>query len=126
MTIEVLKFISDQLTAAGINYEFGEWNSDIIYPYFTGEYQETSPTTEDGLQETTFILNGFSRTTWAELEAAKSIIENLFTYNTSILDNGSGVDVSYSGSLVIPTGDAELKRIQINLTIKEWRVINNG
>lgn len=126
MTAEVLKFISDQLTAAGINYEFGEWNSDIIYPYFVGEYQETPPSSEDGLQETTFILNGFSRTTWEELEAAKTTIENLFTYKTSILSNGSGVDVSYSGSLVIPTGDAELKRIQINLTIKEWRVINNG
>lgn len=122
MTTDVLAYINHQLTTAGINYEFGEWTSDVVYPYFVGEYQEQPATTEDGLQEATFILNGFSRSSWAALEEAKAKIENLFTYNASILENGSGVDVSYSGSLVIPTGDAELKRMQINLSIKEWRL----
>lgn len=122
MTESVLKLINDQLTESGINYEFGEWTGDVVYPYFTGEYQETPPDSEDGHSETTFILNGFSRGSWLDLENAKEKIEKLFTYNTSILDNGSGVDVSYSGALIIPTGDAELKRIQINLTIQEWRL----
>lgn len=123
MTTAVLKRINDQLTEAGINYQFGEWVGDMVYPYFTGEYTESPPASEDGLQETDFILNGFSRGSWSDLEAAKATIEKLFAFNMAILDNGSGVDITYSGSLVIPTGDAELKRIQINLKIQEWRII---
>lgn len=122
MTADVLKLISDRLAAAGINYEFGEWNSDIVYPYFVGEYSEPEPITEDGLQEADFTLNGFSRSSWLVLETAKQTIEQTFSNCTLILDNGSGVDVSYGGSLIIPTGDAELKRIQISLKIKEWKV----
>lgn len=124
MTQEVLTYIYERLTEAGINYEFGEWNSPIVYPYFTGEYQEMPPVTEDGLQEAEFVLNGFSRGSWYALEQAKAIIEKIFSYCAAILPNGSGVNISYSGSLVIPPEDAELKRIQINLTIKEWRLIN--
>ena len=124
MTQETLKYISDTLTAAGINYEFGEWTSDIVYPYFTGEYQETPATSEDGLQETSFILNGFSRGSYLDLENAKRTIENLFAYCATILDTGTGLCVDYDNAFIVPTNDAELKRIQINLSIKEWRLKN--
>ena len=123
MSKAVLNHISKKLTEAGINYEFVEWKSDIVYPYSVGEYVEPEPMTEDGLHELSFTLNGFTRGSWLDLENAKETIEKLFANDTSILDNGSGVDVSYSGSLIVPTGDAELKRIQINLSIKEWRAI---
>lgn len=123
MTEKILAFINKKLTDAGINYEFREWTGEIAYPYFVGEYAETSPVNENGQHEATFTLDGFTRGEWLELEKAKSKIEKIFYYNTSILDDGSGVDVSYSGSLVVPTGDAELKRIQINLSIKEWRTV---
>lgn len=125
MTSDVLKIIADSLEAANINYEFMEWTSEPVYPYFVGEYQETPSISEDGLQESTFILTGFSRSTWAALEEAKSTIENIFSRisgKTVISSNGNGVAVFYENSLVIPTGDAELKKIQINLSIKEWKV----
>lgn len=122
MTEYVLKLINDLLTQSGIHYEFGEWNSDLVYPYFVGEYTEIEPYTEDGLQEADFMLNGFSNGTWTGLEAAKATIERLFSNCTMILENGSGVDISYAGSLIVPTGDATLKRIQVNLRIKEWKV----
>lgn len=123
MSIAALKYISDELDALNINYQFAEWTTDPVpNPYFVGEYTESdSPTKdEDGLQEITFILTG-TGTTWFALEEAKSKIENNFS-KTAILPNGNGIAVFYSGSLIVPTGDAELKRIQINLTIKEWRV----
>ena len=123
MSNSILKFISDELTRIGINYEFGEWNSDIVYPYFVGEYTEQEPYTEDGLIETNFILNGFSRGKWLALENARESVEKLFSDYTGILENGSGISISYGGSLIVPTGDMELKRIQINLKIKEWKVI---
>jgi hypothetical protein len=122
MTKDVLNFVSTTLDLAGINYEFGEWTSDIVYPYFVGEYQEISPTTEDGLHEATFILVGFSRGSWLDLENAKEKIERVFSNTTAILDNGSGLAVFYAGSMIVPTGDAELKRIEIRLDIKEWKV----
>lgn len=122
MTKEVLKFISVELDSAGVNYEFGEWTSDVVYPYFTGEYQETAPTTEDGLQESTFILVGFSRGSWLDLENAREKIERTFSNKTVILDNGSGLAIFYAGSMIVPTGDAELKRIEIRLDVKEWKV----
>ena len=127
MTIESLKFINNKLDENNINYEFMQWTKDIVYPYFVGEYQESEPLFEDGMKEATFILTGFSKGSWFELEQTKEKIEKIFSNATVILPNGNGLAVFYSGSLVIPTGDAELKRIQINLAIKEWMVnINNG
>lgn len=123
MSMAALKFISDQLEALNINYQFGEWTTDPVPdPYFVGEYTEPDSLTkdEDGFQEITFMLTG-TGTTWIGLEQAKAAIEtNIST--TAILPNGNGIAVFYSGSLIVPTGDAELKRIQINLTIKEWMV----
>lgn len=114
----------------GLNYDFMEF-SEPAYPYFTGEYQEVPPMSEDGEQETSFILNGFARdvgedkTAYLELENAKEKIAAYFSKvsgKTIITDKGSAVAVFYANSLVIPTGDSELKRLQINLTIKEWSV----
>ena len=125
MSISVLKVINDSMKSLGINYEFGIWNSKAVYPYFVGEYQETPPLYEDGMQETSFILTGYTRGTWLELEETKDKIKNHFNKvggKTVITDNGSAVAVFYENSLVIPTGDAELKKIQINLDIKEWSV----
>ena len=122
MTKETLKFISDVLTAAGINYEFGQWSGEIVYPYWVGEYIEQAYSPEDGYQETTFTLNGFSRTTWLDLENAKEIIERLFSNSVQILQSGNGVCIFYEGTTIIPENDAELKRMQIDLTIKEWKV----
>ena len=122
MSIESLQYISEKLNEAGINYEFMQWTNKVVYPYFIGEYQEAESLNEDGLQEATFILNGFSKGSWLELEQAKETIEKVFNFTAVILPSGNGLTVFYSGSLVIPTGDAELKRIQINLAIKEWKV----
>ena len=125
MTSESLKFISDSMDAMGLNYAFMEYTDEPVYPYFTGEYSESPPMYESGMQETTFILNGFSRTTWESLETAKALIESYFDRTvgrTAITASGHGVAIFYSNSMPIPTGDAELKRLQINLTIKEWKV----
>lgn len=123
MSISVLKFISEKLERLKIPYVFEEWTaSEAPDPYFVGEYNEVESTEreENGYQETTFILTGTGRK-WLGLEQAKEIIENNIT-ESAILPNGNGIAVFYSNSFPVPTGDAELKRIQINLTIKEWRV----
>lgn len=122
MTETSLNLIASTLSALGLNYAFMEWNGKPAYPYFVGEYQEYDPMNEDGMQESDFILSGFSRTTYQVLEEAKETIKSYFTTTgkTVIADDGSAVAVFYSGSFPVPTGDAELKKIQINLKVKEW------
>lgn len=126
MTKATLSLISRAMKEMGIEYALAEYRkSPVVYPYFVGEYQEFEATTSDGLQESTFILTGFSRGSWLDLENAKEKIAKYFgrvSAKTVILDNGSGVAVSFSDSQIVPTGDAELKRIQINLNVKEWMV----
>lgn len=126
MSKNLLKVVSDGMTELGLEYEFGEYTKKrITYPYFVGEYTEQEPMTEDGLQETTFLLTGFSRDKWLTLENAKEKIENYFNKvygKTVMIDDGSAVAVFYGNALIVPTGDEELKKIQINLQCKEWKV----
>ena len=126
MTKNVLKIIGEAMKALGIEYDVGVYEADpVVYPYFVGEYQETEPIYESGLQESTFMLNGFSRDTWLTLEEAKAKIEKYFNKISGkivMVDDGSAVAIFYSNALIVPTGDAELKRIQINLSVKEWSV----
>ena len=125
MTIEALGLLSNAMNTLGLNYAFVEWKGDPVYPYWVGEYQETPQASEDGLQETDFILTGFTRNTWLELEEEKNKIEKHFSrYGTAAITNeGNAVVFCYENSLVVPTGDAELKRIEIHISVKEWKVI---
>lgn len=120
-----MKIINEAMTELGLNYEFMEWSKELIYPYFVGEYQETESTTEDGLQESTFILSGFTRGKWLDLEEAKVKIENYFNKISGkiVTDNKeNAVAIFYGNSTPVRTGDAELKRIDIYLKVKEWKV----
>ncbi len=122
MTKNALAFVHDTLLDGGINYEFGDYNSDIKYPYWVGEYFDHGDENEDGMSESDFTLSGFSRGKWLSLENDRERIESIFSDCTTILKNGSGVAITYEGCLIVPTGDAELKRMQITLKIKEWKV----
>lgn len=125
MTTAALALVKSGMEILGLNYAFMQWADSPAYPYFTGSYQESEGMTEDGLQESTFILNGWTRNTWLELEQAKEKIGNYFNRISGkrvIVEDGSAVAIFYANSLVIPTGDAELKRIEIHLMVKEWKV----
>lgn len=124
MTIEAMGFIAEQLEAAGIDYEFGQWSTDPVpNPYFVGEYSEESTSTEDGQQNTVLMLTGTSLSQ-LKLEQAKEKIKEIFpSYGkTAILSNGNGIAVFYDYALNVPVDDPELKRIQVNVLVKEWSV----
>lgn len=120
--IQILKTIKDGFTSIGINYEFMEWTSSLIYPYWVSEYEDIGAVNEDGMTESTLILTGTTRGSWLELETMKAQIIAYFEDRRVIADNGNGIVFSFDRALVIPTGEQELKRIQINLQIKEWKV----
>lgn len=127
MTKNALKIISDAMDEMQIEYDFVRYNKHPIpETYFVGEYTETTSMTEDGSQETTFMLTGFSRAkSWLTLENARDRIEKYFNRvygKTVMMADGSAACVFYDNALIVPTGDAELKSIQINLSVKEWSV----
>ena len=121
--MDKLKFINEQLTAIDVPYEFGEWSSAVKYPYFTGEITEEPISTEDGLEQSTLLLNGFHRGKYVDLEEIKAKIKKHFHPIHGLrgqTDSGS-IAVFYGGAFFVPTNEADLKRIQINLIIKEWK-----
>lgn len=126
MTQEILDVIAKAMDEIKVNYDYPEWQGKPEYPYFVGEYQESEPINEDGQEETDFMLTGFARGANAllDLERDKAKIKKKFPSIGGMLattESGSVVAIFYAGTLAnIPTGDEELKKIQINLKVKEW------
>lgn len=121
--MEKLKFINEQLTEIGIPYEFGEWTAEVQYPYFVGDLTEIESMTEDGSEQSTLILTGTHRGSYLDLETIKDKIKKHFPAVGGLraqLDGGA-IAVYYGGAFYVPTGEADLKRMQINLEITEWR-----
>jgi hypothetical protein len=126
MSKQILKIVSDAMSSLGLEYGYVTYRKHpIVYPYFVGEYTETESFSESGHREGTFLLTGFTRDDWLTLENAKERIENYFNKVSGkivMAENGSAVAIFYASSMVVPTGDHELKRIQINLHTNEWSV----
>jgi hypothetical protein len=121
--MDKLKFINEQMGVIGIPYEFGEWTSAVTYPYYVGEITEESTLTEDGAEESTLILDGFHRGKFIDLENDKAKIKKHFhpIHGLRASTDSGSIAVFFDGAFYVPTGEADLKRIQINLKIKEWK-----
>lgn len=121
--MDKLKFVNEQMGAIGIPYEFGQWSSEIVYPYYVGEITEEPVETEDGLEESTLLLTGFHRGSLIDLERSKNTIKNHFpaVYGLRGNTDGGAIAVFFDGAFYVPSGEADLKKVQINLKIKEWK-----
>lgn len=121
--MDILNYIDSLMEQLGVPYEFIEWTDDVTYPYFVGELTEPEPVTEDGLEEYTMILTGFSRGSVIELESIKETIKAHLNgaYGLRGQTETGTVVLFYGGAFYVPTGEAELKRIQITLNIKLWK-----
>ncbi len=122
--MEKLKFINQQMQILNLPYAFMEWTDNDIPPcYWIGEYLDTTTDNEDGAEECTFILTGTTRGSWTELMEAKNRIKKHFPAVGGLRARTAegAITVFYESSTTVPTGEADLKRIQINLNIKEWK-----
>ena len=122
--MSVLGVFKTKMDVIKVPYEFMRWASELKYPYWVGEYQEVPTTFENGYKETTLILTGTTRNDWLELEDQKELIERTFSADGGFYfatENGRGV-ILYENAFPVPTGEMDLKRMQINLKIKEWKV----
>lgn len=122
--MDVIKFISQQMDALGVPYQFLEWQGKPPYPYFVGELTEEPILTEDGQEGFDLILTGFHRgETVAPLEEIKQKIKKHFDpiYGYRAETEKGAIVIWYESAFYIPSGEASLKKIQINLTIKTWK-----
>lgn len=126
MTRTALKIIDKAMESIGLEYGFVRYNKKpVVYPYWVGTYQESSPDSESGHSTSSFLLTGFHRGDWSDFETQKEQIENYFNKvsgKTVMAEDGSAVAIFYANSFIVPSMDAELKRIQINLDVHEWSV----
>ena len=121
--MSVLGVIKEELDNIGIPYEFMRWTSDVQYPYWVGEYSEIASVTEDGYKESTVTLTGTTNEAWVKLEQERAEIENHFptVYGLRKATDKGTVVIYYDRSFPVPTSEADLKRIQIDLKVMEWR-----
>ncbi len=126
MTRNALKIISKAMESLGLEYGFIRYNKKpMVYPYWVGSYQENPIVSESGHSTSLFSLTGTHRGAWDDLEAQKERIENYFNKvsgKTVMAEDGSAVAIFYANTLIVPSVDAEVKRMQINFDIHEWSV----
>lgn len=118
-----LTFINEQMKNIAVPYEFEEWTSPVVYPYGVGEITEEPITTEDGAEQSTLILTFYNRGKMIDLLAIKKKIKKHFppVYGLRGETEGGTIAVFYDGFIPIPSGEAGLKKIQVNLKILEWK-----
>lgn len=125
MNKTVLGIISNAMAELNLNYEFGRYTDVVSYPYFVGEYLEGITDDESGREQSTFILTGWTRNSWLDLENAKEQIKKYFSKiggHTLVTNNNNGVAIFYDNSLIVPQENADLKCMQINLSVQLWDV----
>lgn len=119
-----LKFINEQMGVIAVPYEYGQWSSAITYPYSVGEMTEEPTVTEDGRESSTMLLTVFHRGEYLEMETFKEKIKSHFcpVYGLrGTTASGATIVVCYDNAFYVPTGDADLKKLQINLKINIWK-----
>lgn len=124
MMVDAFNVISEELKNLKVNYQFCRWQGKVIYPYFVGEGSADEFVSENNYQEGTCFINGFTRGAWLELMNTSEKIKQCFADFRTITKGGNGISITVAAFSIVPCEDAELKRIQITLNIKEWSVNN--
>lgn len=121
--MDKIKFMKQQLEALNLPYSLIEWNGDLPKTYWIGEFQEIPTFLENGYSETNFILTGTTRETWYKLYEALDLIKEQFPSEYGLRGNtaNGAIIVNYESSFPIPTSEADIKRIQINIKIQEYK-----
>ncbi len=119
-----LNFIKEQMRAIAAPYMYGRWTADVVYPYYVGELTEDAPRTEDGATDSTMLITGFHRGDPIALETDRQKIKKHFCPIYGCRGNtkdGGAIAVFYERAFIVPSGDADLHKIQIYLKIKQWK-----
>ena len=118
MILEILKREMDKL---GINYSFMRYVCDIPkYPYLIGKYSEISYSPEDHQTNGEIEIEGWSRNNLSELLDISKKLKRLFDEFSTVVGNYA-IMINYENGEAIDSGEAELYKIVIRLSFKEWQ-----
>ena len=123
MTETILGILEKELTSIAVPYELMQWTADLEDRYWVGEYSETPTDAEDGSKELSLILTGTTKGSWLLLQQDRAKIEDHFPSVGGFRQttNKGAVVIFYATSFPVPTGEADLKRLQVNLQVKAWK-----
>ena len=124
MTKEILKYMNLRLKKI-LPYQYYEWKTAVEYPYWIGEYSEVESDSEDGFGEDVLMVTGTTTGSVIELEDGKEVLQRAFpkiSGHHAVLESGTNIIVYYDTSTSVPTDNNDIKRIQVNLKIKSWKV----
>ena len=119
----ILGIATNELNSIGIPYEFMRWTADIEDPYWIGEYTESATLTEDGYEEGTLLVTGTSQGSWQKMLQDVETIKNHFPsiHGLRRSTDAGTVVIYYENCFPVETGQANLKRMQVNLRVKAWK-----
>lgn len=123
MIEKVLGIFENELTKIAVPYEFLRWTADVEDRYWVGEYSEIPTDSEDGYKEISLILTGTARGSMFVLHRDRAKIEGHFPSigGLRLTTDKGAVVIFYENSFPVPTGEANLNRMQINLRVKAWK-----
>ncbi len=119
MELELLAAFKSALDSLGVEAAFRAYTGDK-YPYLTYEYYETDTTHEDGGTKGEMLCEIWTRNTFAELIDIKEKLKGFFKQR-NIKVNNNVYHFDYVSSTPEDTGDAELKKLQVNIAIRYWK-----
>lgn len=122
---KLLTFIADKMEMAGIPYEFGEWTGAVSYPYCVGTYSAEEYRYEDECTNGTLTVDIWSRE--SKLSAVQmadriaAVFEDLQEVRDDLL-----FFVRCTGADTIPSGEMDLFRIEVRLSVSVWKAEYTG
>lgn len=120
MESELLKVVNDELVALGLNYEYGEYTGDLVYPYIVGEHHEINYSYENNITDGNFILVVFHRGKELDLINIKEQIKNVFADYRASTKSGN-VYITYNTKAFVRSGEQDLKKMEIYLDTKTMK-----
>ncbi|SEA15892.1 hypothetical protein SAMN04515656_104144 [Eubacterium aggregans] len=121
--IDVAKAFSVMMEILDVPCEYQTWTQVVSYPYWVYEILGSPVVSEDGMEELTIILTGFSKGKALPLAQAEGRIKQYFKHGVTVTDDdGSTICFSYGGFQSVSTGAPDLKRIDITISVKKWSV----
>lgn len=120
MRMETMSLIDSLLSTNGILHSVANaTDEELAYPYWTSEHSSLGSGMEDGIVDSELSLIGIGKS-WLSLKQDElTILETLNGYRAS-LPSGSAVYLVFDSSIIIPCEDAELKRIEMKFSVKEF------
>jgi len=117
---ELLSFIAGKMNQHEIPYEFGEWSSEVKYPYCVGTFSANDYRFEDNCISGTLTVDIWSRESKLQAVQTADRIAEIFR-DLQEVSGGSAFYIRFMNADAIPSGEMDLFRISMKLFCSKWK-----